>query len=155
MLRLPAISVDGSRVVLPASECRPESFKPVVENALGIVPIYVKPALQNELGWNAILEPNVLGKRIDAVVTRYKLSAIETALYPIFEYIKSKTADLGNQIGDYIDNVKSHISVQAYFPGSIEGLWSCDKVFFQDAQEFEPYLTDSPPLLRFRLRRDY
>lgn len=144
LLKLPAISVDGSRVVLRASECRPESFKPVVENALGIVPIYVKPALQNDLGWNALLEPNVLGKRIDAIVTRSTLSTIETVLLPIFEYIKSKTTELGNQIGDYVNNIKSHISVQAYIPGSIEGLWPCDKVFFQDAHDFEPYITILP-----------
>ena len=131
-------------VVLPASECRPESFKSVVENALGIVPIYVKPALQNDLGWNGILEPNVLGKRIDAIVARSTLSAIETTLSPIFEYIKSKAVDLGDQIGDYINIIKSHISVQAYFPGSIEGLWSHDEVFFQDAREFEPYITTLP-----------
>ena len=144
LLRLPAISVDGQRVVLPASQCRPDSFRPLVEYALGIIPIYVKPSLRSDLGWNAILEPNVLGKRINAIVARSTVSSVESALLLIFEYIKSKTADLGDQLGEYVNNIQSHISVQSYFPGSIEGLWSYDEIFFRDAHDFEPYITTLP-----------
>jgi sacsin len=141
LLRLPAISVNGQRVVLPPSECRPESFKPLVQSGLGIVSIDVKKSLHGDLGWNQILQPEVLGQRIDIIATS---PSVQNTLAPIFEYIKSKAAELGDQLGEYIGKVKSQISVQKYLPGSIEGLWSCDDVFFGKAREFEPYLTILP-----------
>lgn len=142
LLRLPAISVDAKNVVLPPSECRPESFKPLVEYSLGIVAVDVKKSLQNDLGWNEILEPSVIGQQINVIAR--STSSVESALNPIFEYIKSKMAELGDQIGNYIDKVKAQVSVKEYFPGSIEGLWSCNNIFFQNAREFEPYLSVLP-----------
>src|SRR5205814_191956 len=98
LLRLPGTSVAGCRVVLPASECRPEAFIPLVEYVLGIVQMHVKQSLQDDLGWNELINPGVLGLRINSIVTRFESSLVETALFPVFAYIESKTADLGDQI---------------------------------------------------------
>jgi sacsin len=142
LIRLPAVSVDGQNVVLSASKCRPESFRPLIEGSLGIVTIDVKKSLQNDLGWNDILEPSVIGKRIKKITE--SPSSLETALTPILEYLQSKSTELGQQIGEYIRELKWHISVEAYFPGSIEGLWSPEDIFFRNAREFEPYLSVLP-----------
>lgn len=140
LIRLPAVSLAGKEVVLPASECRPKSMKPLVEGVLAIVSTHVKNELYDVLGWNDTLEPTILGARINVIATKYRsLSSVERPLRPLFEYISTRVTGT-----HYVEEMKSSISVANYLPGSIAGFWAPEDLFFQNARDFEPYLSNVP-----------
>src|SRR5271156_3548701 len=68
-IQLPAALNDNPFAVLPISNCRAESQKALVEGVLGIVTIPVTDSLQEMFGWNEILDPQVIGKRINYLVS--------------------------------------------------------------------------------------
>ena len=140
LIRLPAVSLEGKQVVLPASECRPKSLKPLVEGVLAIVSTHVKDEFYDALGWNDTLAPNVLAARINVIVTKHKsVMSVERPLRPLFDYINARVSGT-----EYITQMKANISVAEYLPGSIAGFWSPENLFFQNACDFEPYLSNVP-----------
>ena len=142
LIRMPAVSLAGKKLVLPASECRPKSLKPLVEGVLAIVSTHVKESFYDDLGWNKTLEPDVLGARINVIANKQKESSlVERSLRILFEYVKSR---VGKGLEDYIEKMKSKISVTEYLPGSIAGLWSPNDLYLQNARDFEPYLSNIP-----------
>ena len=142
LIRMPAVSVAGKKVVLPASECRPKSLKPLVDGVLAIVSTHVKESLYDDLGWNKTLEPVVLGARINCIANKQKeSSSVERSLRILFDYVKSR---VGEGLEDYVEKMKSKISVTEYLPGSIAGLWSPNDLYLQNARDFEPYLSNIP-----------
>jgi sacsin len=144
LIRMPAMSPAGKKVILPPSKCRPNSLKPLVEGVLAIVSTHVKEALYKELGWNDTLDPDVLGERINVIANKSKeSSSAERSLRPVFDYIKSRVGE-GLLLEDYIEKMTSKIAVAQYLPGSIVGLWSPNDLYFQNARDFEPYLSNIP-----------
>jgi hypothetical protein len=144
LMKLPAIK--RGKCVLPVTECRPEAFRSLVEGVLGIVPGHVKPSLQKAFGWDKILEPEVLGSRINEITSTS--ATIESNLYSILKYIDSIWEKLGDQVDTYISKVASAISDDALFPSSSGNLSSRDRLFLEGAHPFEPYLSNIPPSFR-------
>ena len=143
LIRLPAVSLDGKEVILPPSECRPESLKLLVQGVLAIVSTHIKDELYRDLGWNDTLEPAVLGARVTLIANKQKSSSsVERALRHLLEYVKSRLT--GKPLQQYVEEMKSKISVAEYLPGSIGGLWSPTHLFIQNARDFEPYLSNVP-----------
>jgi hypothetical protein len=140
LMKLPAIK--RGECVLPVTECRPEAFRPFVEGVLGIVPVHVKPSLQKAFGWEKILEPEVLGLRINEVTSSRSSATIESNLYQILNYIDSIWEKLGNQFDTYIRKVALAISNDTLFPSSSGDLLSRNRLFLEGAHPFEPYLSN-------------
>ena len=140
ILRLPAISKEGTKVVLGAGECRPESFRLLVKGVLGIVTVQIRDSLARELGWDDPLDPSIVAARIDTIAQ--DATTVESSLSPILEYIKTKIA--GRLLGEYICSMRKYVKTEKYFPGSTDGLWSNKTIFFRDAQKYEPYLSVLP-----------
>jgi sacsin len=143
-LRLPALKDEKASLLL-VSECRPERMRPLVDGVLGIVPddMYIKPFLQKAFGWNALLPPSLLASRIDKIAT-IGCSEVESALFAILQYINSHLQSTPDQIGPYISSILAGISVDKWFPSSSEGLCKPAQIFFNDVQQFEPYVSRVP-----------
>ena len=139
LLRLPAIQSE-QKCLLPVSSCRPNSLQPVVGNSLGIVSMDVAESLQHQFGWFDVLEPSILGNRINEIVTDLPCAEVENALHPVMKYFSTLGASF-TKIGEYIAEVKNAISAPAWLPGSAEGLFPPRKIFLQNVQRFEPHLS--------------
>ena len=140
ILRLPAISKEGTKVVLGPRECRPETFRSLVQGVLGIVTVQIRGSLSLELGWDDPLDPSILAARIDIIAQ--DATTVESSLSPILEYLKTKIA--GTLLGEYIRSIRKSVKAEKYFPGSTHGLWSNETIFFRDARQYEPYLSVVP-----------
>lgn len=145
LLKLPAMKDGEGECVLPISECRPENCRYLVDGVLGIVSTYVSPTLQKAFKWMEPLEATTMGLRICKIAASSNSgSSIENALYRVLEYINTLMGVLGDKFEDYIATMKSQILNKPVFPGSCDGLWSCEHLFLQDARKFEPYLSNVP-----------
>ena len=143
LMRVPAMKLNERLVVHP-SQCRPKSFTPLVEGVLGIVPIHVDKPLHKTLGWDADIDPETISSRIEVVVSCESSPNVQHALYPILVYLNNIACLKGDKIGDYITKLQSKLSSKAWLPGSTNGLWPPERLFFKDARAFEPYFSELP-----------
>ena len=143
LIRIPAARAN-QRIALPPSECRPKSFAPLVEGVLGTVDIHVQRFLYKAFGWDADIEPNVVASRIGLVTSLESSSDVQLALYPVLEYLKTIASRPDGNIAAYVSAINSTLSSRPWLPGSIEGLWPTEHVFFEGARAFEPYLSELP-----------
>jgi len=141
--RLPAIK-DGDRCVLPPSECRSNTFKPLIYGVLGIVHNYVGPGMEKSFGWNLPLDPQIVAKRIDVIVCSPSSGNVHSELLAVLEYLQKLSDRRDEQIVQYISSVKSSLSTRDWLPGLVSGLWPPERVFFRDARDFQPYMSELP-----------
>lgn len=149
LIRLPAVLSDQQSVVLPISECRDERQRALVEGVLGIVTIPVNQSLQEMFGWTEILDPLVIGKRIDHLVSNHSSwPSTRKAIFTVLDYINSNVRSLGDKLADYISTVQSHLTIESWVPGSAEGFWPLEKIFLEGADDFSPYIANVPKSYR-------
>lgn len=143
-VRIPATK-KNNRTVLHPSECRPTSFSPLVKGVLGIVSMHVQDSLTKAFGWDSDIGPDIISSRIRLIISQTSASDIQRDLYPVFEYLNSIASRPDRkEISDYVSRISSDLAGQAWLPGSIAGLWPPERVFFRDAREFEPHLSELP-----------
>ena len=140
-IKLPAIK--GGNCILPPSQCRSDTFKPLIDGVLGIVTMRVEPVLQEIFGWNLTLDPVVISSRIDIISSMNSLP-IQNELSAVLKYLKYVSKQLGHRFQEYVLKVKSNISSDAWLPGLSDGLWPPDRIFASGAREFEPYISELP-----------
>ena len=145
LIQIPALKND-KRMLLPPSECRPKSFAPFVEGVLGIVPLQLEQFLWDFFDWDHTLEPKILSSRINIVSSMTSSSDAQLALLPVLKYIDRRAYETTLDVEKYISAIKSELSSRPWLPGSTDGLWSTDRVFFRNARTFEPYLTELPTM---------
>ena len=141
-MRLPAIA--DNECILHPSRCRSESFRPLIEGVLGIVPMHVSETLQTAFGWDEMLSPSIICSRIE-FITSSSSPSVEQSLRPVLEYL-NQIVSKGerHEIDGYISEVKGKLASRAWLPGTSDGLWPPDRVFFAAARDFEPYMTEAP-----------
>ena len=146
LLRLPAMK--DRECLLPPSQCRSEGFRSLVDGVLGIVSTFIKPSLQADFGWTVLLEPSLLALRINKIIASSPAGEVESSLYSVLQYIDSNIETESRKLEEYVAAVKSEISVDRWFPGSDGGLRSPESLFFQNAEEFQPHLSNIPRLFK-------
>ena len=141
-IKLPALKGD-QWFLLPPSDCRCAPFAPLVEGVLGIVPVHVEKYLSDKFRWDSILEPHVIGDRVKFIVSSLAPSDAPDALYPVFDYINRIESESGSdKFGQYIEEIILKVGSKPWLPGSIDGLWTLDRIFLNNARAFEPYMSD-------------
>lgn len=141
-MRLPAVN-GNQNLVLHPSRCRPKSFAPLVGGVLGIVPVHVEESLAKAFGWDDNIEPEIIGTRI-CLIAGYSPADSQHALYPVLNYLDKIPPD---KIGEYVSNINSKLGTTPWLPGSTnKSLFPANRVFFANARQYEPYLSDIPPM---------
>ena len=144
LIKLPAL-IAGKTVVLHPSECRPKSMAPLVDRVLGIVDFHVEPFLATKFGWDSLLQPKIISAQISYITSLKSSSDVEHALYPVLEYLNNIAVGKNkSKIGEFVSEIESKLGSKAWLPGSTKGLWPPNRLFFSDAQGFEPYMSNIP-----------
>jgi len=149
LLRLPAIGKDGQPCAIPPSQCRSNSFDPIVKGVLGLVSFDVGASMKRWFGWDLPLDPHIVAARIIVIVGSTRTS-VHSELYPVLEYLQSLPS---HQKTEYIAKVKSSLSTREWLPGVMKnGLWPPERIFFDNARDFHPYMSELPLLFSENFR---
>lgn len=145
LLRLPAVK-GGHECLLSPSECRPANMRALVEGVLGVTSIDIRQSLQVDFGWTALLGPSELASRVVYIVGSSE--DVEDRLIPVFHYLESEVRSKLPDMRPYLKSLSSGITTDSWLPGENDGLYSPEKLFFDDVQHFEPYISRVPRALR-------
>ena len=106
--------------------------------------MHVQQFLYKPFGWDADLEPHIITSRIGLITSLESSSDVQLALYPVLEYLNTIASRPDHNITAYISAINSTLSSRPWLPGSIEGLWPTEHIFFEGARAFEPYFSELP-----------
>lgn len=145
LMKLPIVRM-GERMIVHPSQARHNSLAPLVEGVLGIVPFHVEEFLKKAFGWDSDIPPDIISSRIDIIADFASSLTAQDALYPVLVYLNAIASRTDLKIDEYVAIINTRLGAKPWLPGSRQGLWSPDRVFFEGARQFEPYFSDLPAM---------